>query len=91
MLRKSLYLALLIAFLCSSSIKAHEHSHGGGHHHSHGGGHHHSHGHNEPPSFKYSKQANEEVKAKHQNHEAHSHSHGHHHEEQKQTKPQNGK
>lgn len=61
-------LLMLLVILCGCLIKAHDHSHHG-----------HDHSHDEPPSFKYSKQANEEFKAKQQHH-SHGH-HGHSHDE----------
>lgn len=75
----------------------HAHDHGHGHAHDHGHGHahnhhghahdHHGHSHDEPPSFKYSRQANEAIKEKVEepkpskahghSHDAHGHSHEH--------------
>lgn len=82
-------LILLIVISCTSClISAHEHSHDGGHHHHQHHSHehfdeHHGHSHDEVPSFKYSRQANEENKAK-ANHHGHSHND---HEEVPKTKP----
>lgn len=55
--------------------------------HSHDGSDHHGHSHDEPPSFKYSRQANEEILKKtahaghghddHHNHDAHHQDHKH--------------
>lgn len=80
-------LVLLIVICCINLIIAHEHSHDGNHHHSHGGNHHHSHddhghSHDENPSFKYSRKANEEVKPK-----VNHHGHSHDHEEVPKAKP----
>lgn len=69
---------LLVLLACSASLTAaHGHAHDGGDHgHSHDGAHH-GHSHEDvKPSFKYSKQANEEAKKaepSHHHHEAHSH------------------
>lgn len=78
---------LIVIVSCVSLIAAHGHTHGGN---DHG----HSHGDDDKPSFKYSKQANEQVKPKQQNHGhdcgAHGHSHDEHvphHEELHQAKP----
>lgn len=86
----------------------HAHDHGHGHAHDHGHGHahnhhghahdHHGHSHDEPPSFKYSKQANEAVKAKVNTpkpsqdhghaHNGHGHAHGHQEEAHTAQPPQ---
>ena len=69
MIQKSLIFLVLFVILGTSLITAHQNHHGHQHHH-------HEHEHEQPPSFKYSRQANEEIKAQH-NHQA---SHGHTHE-----------
>jgi len=76
----------------------HAHDHGHGHAHDHGHGHAH-HGHEEPPSFKWSRQANEpyvenenEEELKSHGH-IHSHGHGHshgHEENLQQPQPKSG-
>lgn len=66
-------LFLLVSY--ASFIAAHGHSHDGVDHHGH------SHE-DVKPSFKYSKQANEEVKKKENHHQGHGHNcHGHSHDE----------
>ncbi|KAG5681394.1 hypothetical protein PVAND_010835 [Polypedilum vanderplanki] len=66
-------LTFLFILLCTVNlIRAHGHSHDDDHHHHH---HHHSH---EEPSFKYSKAANEKIKAeKHHHHHNHDDHHSH--------------
>lgn len=68
--------SFFILISCARSISAHGHSHDGVHHH-------HSHEEDIKPSFKYSRQANEEVKYKEHieehNHHGHSHGEAHHH------------
>lgn len=63
---------------CAALTAAHGHSHDGHDHHGH------SHEEDVKPSFKYSKQANQQVKKE----ESHSHDdhHHHHHEEKLETK-----
>lgn len=79
MIQKSLIFLALFLVLGASLIKAQ----------------HHHHDHEEPPSFKYSKKANEEIKAQH-NHQHHSHSgnthdsHGHTHENHGHTHESHG-
>jgi hypothetical protein len=71
MIQKSLIFLVLFVILASSLIKAQHHH---GHQHTH-------HDHEEPPSFKYSKQANDAIKAKHNSHGSHGHTHeGHGHD-----------
>jgi hypothetical protein len=77
---KRLLIILSIVICCTL---AHDHSHHG-HDHDH-----HGHSHDEPPSFKYTKQANEEVKQQQHNH-AHQHhagcGHSHDHPEPPKAK-----
>jgi hypothetical protein len=75
--------AFLLVLLCVINlIQAHGHSHDGHDHHGHSHDdhdHHHHHGHNEVPSFKYSKSANEKkVEEPH---------HHHQHEQLEQKRP----
>jgi zinc transporter 7 len=87
-IRNFLILVLLLAVTSINSCE-HGHAHGGHHHaHSHGGhdhghhhGHHHGHGHehDEPPSFKYSRQANEKPAAQAAQHGHQRDHHGHEH------------
>lgn len=73
---------LIVLVCCASLIAAHGHSHDGDHHHSHGE--------DVKPSFKYSRQANEEVKHEsHHHHDddhIHNEHHGHHHEANSKAK-----
>jgi len=86
---------LVLGILLSlPSVCGHGHDHGHGHAHDHGHGHAHDHGHGhahhaqeEPPSFKWSRQANEHyveqenVQEKENGHgHAHDHGHGHAHD-----------
>lgn len=65
---------MLIGLYLISEAQCHGHEHGHAHHHGHG------HAHDEPPSFKYSQQANEQPPPGNHGH-AHSHGepHGHAH------------
>lgn len=86
-----LFSCLLILLISGVSLIS---AHGQGHGHSHDGDDHHHHSHEDvKPSFKYSRQANEEVKPKenHESHNHHGHSHGephhdHHHDEKPKLK-----
>lgn len=49
--------------------------------HSHDGSDHHGHSHDEPASFKYSRQANEEILKKKDAHTGHGHENDHHHQQ----------
>lgn len=64
---------LILLVGCVSLIAAHGHTHDGDHHHSHGDFE------DVKPSFKYSRQANEENKPqeKHGSHDHHDHEHSH--------------
>lgn len=80
---------LVLLVSCASLIAAH-----GSHGHSHDGDDHHHHSHDEDvkPSFKYSQQANQQIKreAVHASHNHHGHSHDEpehkHHNEKPKTK-----
>jgi len=78
MTRRLLFLVFITLTILLCKINSHEHGHGHGHAHDHGHSHDHGHGHGhaheEPPSFKYSREANE----------AH---HGHSHGEESVTYP----
>ncbi|KAL7034382.1 hypothetical protein ACKWTF_007939 [Chironomus riparius] len=76
MIQKSLIFLVLTVILGTSLITAHQNHHGHQHHH-------HEHDHEQQPSFKYSRQANEEIKAQHNHHASHGHTHennGHTHD-----------
>lgn len=81
-------LFVLIIICCTSFLSAqcpHGHSHDNlhdDHGHSHGG---------EKASFKYSRKANEEIKASDHSHDSHGHSHEPHHHQEKLTAPASGK
>lgn len=86
------YSALLVLIVsCTSFIAAHGHSHDGVHHHSHDDFD------DVKPSFKYSKQANDQVKKPDSNHghDCHGHSHGgdddHHHHQHHEEVPRSQK
>jgi zinc transporter 7 len=69
MIQKSLIFLVLFVILGTSLITAHQNHHGHQHHH---------HEQEQPPSFKYSRQANEEIKAQHNPHASHGHTHENH-------------
>lgn len=84
----SALLILLICFACLTISHGHSHDGLNGHHHSHDHHDHHHHGHSHEdtkPSFKYTREANEEIKRQANEH-SHQHNEPHHHEEQKAPK-----
>lgn len=63
-------IVFVVFFTLPSLCGAHEHDHDHDHH---------GHSHDQPASFKYSKQANEQLlREEHHDHHGHDHVHGHH-------------